>query len=128
MTTILFILFAGLAIGCAIGDGLAAQSALQRDFADRRVHCSRFSLRDAGSSVHRRRAGDCLRRRHHGAGDLCDHAAQRRRRGASSQTTEVSRADSDWPGSNTDRRNGIHSLFGADAAPAAFPGTFPTLD
>ena len=38
MLALLFVLFAGMAIGCAILDGGAAQSALQRHLADRRVH------------------------------------------------------------------------------------------
>src|SRR5437016_13079409 len=40
--------------------GRAAQSALQRDFADWRLHFAGLFVRDAGGAVHRRRPGNCL--------------------------------------------------------------------
>ena len=78
MLVLLFILFAGLAIGCALA--VVAQrnplySAISLIGVFISLACLYVML---AAPFHRRRAGDRLRGRDHGAGRLRDHAAQRR--------------------------------------------------
>jgi len=78
MLTLLFILFAGLAIGCALAM-VAQRNPLYSAISLIGVFISLSSLYlTLCGAVHRGRSGNRLRRRDYGAGGFRDHAIERR--------------------------------------------------